>query len=114
MAMKAAYMARGFRIVNSVPWDVVALMAGAAAYAKAFLETLRKHNADWLGDAVRTRVRKNGEKREVLVGPEDGAAATMVISEDTPDEARLAMLDLDVTAPDLRGKELHWDRAAGE
>lgn len=114
MAMKAAYAARGFRIVNSVPWDVVALMAGAAVYAKAFLETLGKHNADWLGDAVRTRVRKNGEKREVLVGPEDGAAATIVISEDTPDEARLAVLDLDVTAPDLRGKELHWDRAAGK
>lgn len=113
MATKAAYAACRFRIVNSVPWDVVPLVAGAAAYAKAFLETLGKHNADWLGDAVRTRLGKNGEKREVLVGPEDGAA-TIVMSEDTPEEARLALLDLDVTAPDLRGKELHWDRTTGE
>ena len=49
----------------------------------------------------------------MLVGPEDGSAAVLVITEDTPDEARLAVLDMDVTAPDVRGRELVWDAAAG-
>lgn len=51
MAMKAAYAARGIRIYNSVPWEVVtSLMAAAAIYAKAFLETLAKHHADALNE----------------------------------------------------------------
>jgi hypothetical protein len=50
----------------------------------------------------------------LLVGLEDGAAATFVITSRTPDEARLAILDLDVTATELRRKELRRDEAAGE
>ena len=85
MAMKAAYAARGIRIYNSVPWEVVAaLMAAATVYSKAFLETLAKHHADALNDAVRTRIRKNGKTREALVGPEDGSAATLVVTSKTP------------------------------
>ena len=34
----------------------------------------------------------------------------MVVTDDLPDEARLALLDLDVTADDLRGKLLRWDQ----
>lgn len=110
MAMKAAYAARGIRIYNSVPWEVVGpLLAGVAIYSKAFLETLAKHNAEALIDAVQTRIRKNGKTRELLVGPQDGTAATLVITASTPDEARLALLDLDVTAEGLRGKLLRWD-----
>lgn len=40
--------------------------------------------------------------------------ALVVVTDDLPDEARLALLDLDVTAPELRGKLLRWDEAAGE
>lgn len=110
MAMKAAYAARGIRIYNSVPWEVVtSLMAAAAIYAKAFLETLAKHHADALNDAVRTHIRKNGKTREVLVGPEDGSAAVLVVTSETPDEARLALLDMNVTAEEVRGKILRWD-----
>ena len=113
MALNAAYAARGFRIVNSVLWEVIApLMAATTIYSKAFLETLGKHNVEALMDAVRTRIRKNGKTRELLVGPEDGAAATLVITASTPDEARLALLDLDVTAEDVRGKLLRWDEEA--
>jgi hypothetical protein len=113
MALNAAYAARGFRIVNSVIWEVIApLMAATTIYSKAFLETLGKHNAGALTDAVRTRIRENGKTRELLVGPEDGAAATLVITASTPDEARLALLDLDVTAEDVRGKLLRWDEEA--
>ena len=60
------------------------------------------------------RIRKNGKATELIVGTEDNTAATLVITARTPDEARLAVLDLDVTAPELLGKELRWDAAAGE
>lgn len=113
MALKAGYEARSVRIYNSVPWEVVApLMAAAAVYSKAFLETLAKHNAEALIDAVQTRIRKSGKTRELLVGPEDGVAATLVITASTPDEARLALLDLDVTTDEVRGKFLRWDNEA--
>lgn len=103
------------QIYNGVPWEVVApLLTAIPIYSKTFLETLAKHNAEWLINAVRTRIRKNGRTRELVVGPENGAAATLVITASTPDEARLALLDLDVTAPELRGKELRWDEEAAE
>ena len=112
MSLKDAYAARGIRFYNSVPWEVVApLMAAIPVYSKAFLETLAKHHAEGLIEAVRTRIRKKGKTRELLVGPEDGSAAVLVITSETPDEARLALLDLDVTAPELRGKLLRWDQA---
>jgi len=76
------------------------------------LETLAKHNAEGFIEAVRTRFRKNGKATELLVGLGDGAAATLVITSDTPDEARLAVLDLDVTAEDVRGQLLRWDAEA--
>lgn len=115
IAMKDAYAARGIRIYNSVPWEVVASLSGlAAVYSKTVVETLAKHNAEWLIDAVRTRIRRNGRTREALVGPEANAAAIIVVTDDLPDEARLALLDLDVTAPELRGKDLRWDTAVGE
>ena len=64
--LKDACAARGFWIYNSVPWEVVApLMAAATIYAKAFLETLGKHHADALNDAVRTRIRKRSKTREL-------------------------------------------------
>ena len=61
---------------------------------------------------MRTRFRKNGKATELLVGTDDGAAATLVITSDTPDEARLVVLDLDVTAEDVRGQHLRWDPEA--
>lgn len=110
MALKDAYAARGTPIFNSVPWEGVApLMAAAAVYTKAFVETLAKHHANALDDAVRTRIRKDGKTRELLVGPEDGSAAILVITSETPDQARLVLLDMDVTADEVCGKVLRWD-----
>jgi hypothetical protein len=81
-------------------------------YAKAYVETLAHHNAEALIKAVSSRSRKTGKTTEMLVGPEDGSAARVVITPDTPDEARLNLLDLDVTADELRGKVLRWDEKA--
>jgi hypothetical protein len=114
MAVKAAHAARAIRIVNSVPWEVVApLLAGAAMYSKAFLETLAKHNAEALIDAVHSRVRKNGKTTAFLVHADGDAVAKFVVIGDLPDAARSALLDPDVIVEALRGKLLRWDGDAG-
>jgi hypothetical protein len=108
-AFKAEYQAREIPIFNSAPTDLLILAAAVSPYLRAFLEALGKSHADALTDAVRTRFRKKGNDRELLIGPDDDAAAKLVITKDTPDEARLALLDLDVTADDVRGHYLRWD-----
>ena len=62
-----------------------------------------------MSDLVRKRVRKRGKPDEYHIGVRDGSAATIAITADLPDEARLTLLDLDVTADDVRGKLLRWD-----
>jgi len=92
--------------------ELLALVGATALYAKAFLETLAKRHADALEDLVETRIRRKGKPDEYRIGVDDGSAATIAITEDTPDEARLALLDLDVTADEVRGKLLRWDSSA--
>jgi hypothetical protein len=79
-----------------------------AVYSKAFVEALAKRHADGLADRVRTRSRT----REARIGLPDSESATIVITARMPDEARLALLDLDVTADEVRGKLLRWDSKA--
>ncbi len=111
MALKAGFETSGILVYNSPSPEQLLLLAAVAIYSKAFLETLGKHNAEGLSEFVRARFRKNGKATELLIGPDDGAAATLVITSDTPDEARLAVLDLDVTAENVRGQHLLWDSA---
>ena len=95
-----------------------ATITAVAIFSKAYLEALGRRTEQGVanlskrvGDLVRTRIRKRGEPDEYLIGLDGGAAAMIVVTEDTPDEARLVLLDLDVTAPELRGRELRWDPA---
>jgi hypothetical protein len=99
--------------------ETAAFATAAAIYSKAFLETLGQRTGEGVanlsmrvGDLVRARIRKRGEPDEYLIGLDGGATAIIVVTEDTPDEARLALLDLDVTAPELRGKYLSWSKGA--
>ena len=111
MALKAEFAARGVRVHNSIPWEVVApLMAATGIYSKTFLETLAKHNAEALLDAVHAR--KKGKTIAFLVAADGDAIAKFVVRGDLPDTARLALDDLDVTAEALRGKILRWDAKA--
>jgi hypothetical protein len=113
MALKAAYAARGVRIYNSIPWEVVGpLGAATAIYSKTFLETLAKHNAEALIEAMTTCIRKRGETIAFLVAADGDAIPKFVVKGDLPDAARLALHDLDVTAEALRGKILRWDAKA--
>lgn len=96
-------------------WQMlIAFVAGN--FSAAFVQTLGQRAADGavkrVGDLVQTHVRRKGKPDETRIGVDDGSAATIGITEDTPDEARLALLDLDVTADELRGKLLHWDSSA--
>jgi hypothetical protein len=86
----------------------------AASFSTAFVQALGKRAGDGFADLVRRHVRRKGKPDEYHIGTKDGNAATLVITNEIPDEARLALLDLDVTATELRGKELRWDEAAGE
>lgn len=81
---------------------------------KAYIDALGKRAADGSFDLVgRIRFRRKRGTREIHLGIDGGGAASLVFPGDLPDEARLALLDLDVTAEELRGKELRWDAAAG-
>ena len=89
-----------------------------AIFGKAFLETLGQRAGDGVAniprqvhDLVSARKRRKG-KTEVHLGLAGDVAAKIAITEDTPDEARLALLDLDVTADAVRGKTLRWDSSA--
>jgi hypothetical protein len=119
MALKDEFEARGVLFHNnwrlsSLTPDLWPLLGAAAIYAKTFLETLAKRHADALEDLVETRLRRNGSKTEAEIGLDGDTTAKIVVTADTPDEARLALLDLDVTADEIRGKQLRWDRAASE
>jgi hypothetical protein len=90
--------------------EMYVLGTALIVYSKAFVEALAKRHADGLADLVRARFRKDFTEAEV--GLDDDAAATIVVTEDLPDEARLALLDLDLTADAVRGKVLRWDSSA--
>jgi hypothetical protein len=100
-------------------WAPVLEATAVAIYSKAFLETLGKRTADGVadspkrvGDLVRRRIRRKGEIVERHISTGDERAAIIVVTDDLPDEARLALLDLDVTDEAVRGKLLRWDSNA--
>jgi hypothetical protein len=88
-------------------------------FSMAFIQVLGQRAADGVAnlpkrvsDLVRKRVRMVAGPDEYRIGVNDGSAATIAITADLPDEARLALLDLDVTSDELRGKTLRWDTSA--
>jgi hypothetical protein len=99
--------------------EQVALTFALANFSSAFMQALGQRAADGaaklpkrMRDLMKTRVRRKGEPDEYRIGVRNGSAATIAITADTPDEARLALLDLDVTADAVRGKLLRWDSSA--
>jgi len=92
------------------------LLAGyvAVEFAKGYIDALAGRAADAsLGLVQHVRFRRNRRTGEMRAGVDGGGASTVVITDDLPDEARLALLDLDITADGMRGKELGWDPDAG-
>lgn len=119
MARKAEYEEHGLRFYNHLSYEQVVLGFALGNFSSAFLQALGKQAADGamqlpkrVGDLVRKRVQKKGKPDGYEIGVDDGSAATIAFTAHTPDEARLALLDLDVTAEGVRGKVLHWDSTA--
>jgi hypothetical protein len=106
--------------------EMLVLGFAAGNFSSAFLQALGERTAGGVAELSKTgmkklikrlspkRVRREGQPDEYHIGLGGGATATIVVTENTPDEARLALLDLDVTAEEVRGKELRWDKAAEE
>jgi hypothetical protein len=95
--------------------ETVAIVTAGTIYAKAFLETLGQRSGEGVADLSKRMgevVRKRRFRRKGYLVGIMGATAILIVTEDLPDEARLALLDLDVTAEDVRGKTLRWDNEA--
>jgi hypothetical protein len=96
--------------------EAVIIAFSVGNFFSAFFQALGQRAADGaakrVGDLVLRRIRRKNEPDEYQIGADDGSSATIAITEDTPDEARLALLDLDVTADEVRGKLLRWDSSA--
>jgi len=119
MAIKADWEARGYRIHDRSSTEQVALAFIAGNFCSAFVQALGQRAGNSVanlpkrtGDLVRKFVKQRGRPGECHISAGTDAAATVAITADTPDEARLALLDLDVAAEKLRGKVLRWDEEA--
>ncbi|MEN3308890.1 MAG: hypothetical protein V7603_5092 [Micromonosporaceae bacterium] len=88
--------------------------------AEAFAQKLGEHLGESAIAAAR-RIRRRRARYDDQSTPLwdcltiDGAkgARTVIMIDDFPDEARLALIDLDVTADGIRGWTLQWDPDAG-
>jgi len=119
MALKDEFEKRGVRVYNRATPEQIALAFALGNFSSAFIQALGQRAADGaanlpkrVSDLVRKRVRQKGTPDEYRIGVGDGSTAWIAITADTPDEARLALLDLDPTADELRGKDLRWDDSA--
>jgi hypothetical protein len=114
-AWKAVYsLYLNYRVKSGHAIDglIAATSTSVIIFAKAYVETLAKYAGDETIDLLkRMHIRWKRQTNEALIEVDEGAAATVFITEGLPDEARLALLDVDVTAEELRGKLLRWDPA---
>lgn len=118
MARKAEFEARGIRIYNGASPEQVILALMAGNFCSAFLQALGQRAGNNVAnlpkqasDLVRKHVKRGG-RDEYHISARDEATATIVITTGTPDDAWLALSEVDVTAPEVRGKRLRWDNDA--
>jgi len=100
---------------------VGALAPIVAVYSKAFLENIANRNADAAVE-VASHMRRRWRARKGRVRRHDSSevridfngtsyAAAIIVTENMPDEALLAILELDISAETVQGKVLRWDDA---
>ncbi|MFD4444699.1 hypothetical protein ACFWPK_33460 [Nocardia sp. NPDC058519] len=95
---------------SSMQMAWAALAPVAAIYGAALVENLASRNADGfasIAGKLRKRMRRSSRGACVTLDF-DGEAATILLTAGLPDEARLALLDLDVTAAEVQGQLLAW------
>jgi hypothetical protein len=115
MALKAEFEARGIHIYNGASPEQVILAFLAGNFCSAFLQALGQRAGNSVAnlpkqasDLVRKHVKRGG-REEYHISAGDEATATVVITTGMPDDAWLALPEVDVTAPEVRGKRLVWD-----
>ncbi|WP_225728779.1 MULTISPECIES: hypothetical protein [unclassified Nocardia] len=90
----------------------------ATIFGKAFLEALAKRTAESVAGMpgklrqrwFRRPTQNTGtDELSTVIDIGDANSAAILVTADLPDEARLALLDLDPTAPSLHGKVLGWN-----
>jgi hypothetical protein len=62
--------------------------------------------------SIHRRWRKELVKVEITTEAQE-VTTVLEFTNNLPDEARVALLDLDFTNPDLNGKKLHWNAKKG-
>jgi hypothetical protein len=100
---------------NVVVGEAVVLAGTLGPFLTAFSTELGRRFggtvADW-ASRIRLR-RRRGEPTEVgLTITDDGAVTVLELDEGLSDEARLALIDLDIKADGVRGHRLKWDTQA--
>lgn len=109
-------------IIVHIDAETIGYGIAVTIFAKAFLEELGKRAGAGLADLPKRvtdslRIRKEAKKGkpdELHVSSNTVPfAAALVITEDLPELARLALIDLDVTAKGLLGRTLRWNAEAG-
>jgi hypothetical protein len=109
MAMKAAYAARGVRVVNSASAEqmILAFLAGnlGTPFLQALSQRAANNVADWskhVTDAVRKHAKRKGRS---------GDTPWVALPDKVTDDALLALFEL-VQADKLHGKVAWWDAGA--
>jgi hypothetical protein len=96
---------------------VEVVMAGTlgplvTAFCTELGKRLGGNAADWASRVRLIRKEKNSNKAVLLV--HSGPTTTVIeVNEDLPDEARLALLDLDIENDANRGQRLRWNAQVG-
>jgi hypothetical protein len=95
----------------------IAIAAGTLGpFVNAFCAELGKRFggtvADWTSRVYLRRRRDDSKKADLVVEVNNGVTV-VELEEGLTDEARLALLDLDIEAEAMRGQRLRWDTTAG-
>jgi hypothetical protein len=104
-------------LVHELPAIETVIAAGTlGSFATAFCAELGRRLggtlADW-ASRVHLRRRHSGSAMgDLYITGDDEVVSVVEFSVSLPDEAKLALLDLDVTSPPLRGRRLAWNAEA--
>jgi hypothetical protein len=94
--------------------EMAGLMGTLGPFTTAFCTELGKRFggtvADWTSRVRLHRASDQSDKAEIVVRADD-TFTVIELEEGVSDEARLALLDLDIQAEDIRGHRLKWDTA---
>lgn len=117
LTLGASKTARGGITIEEIASGFLALQL-IGPFAQAFATKLGEQLGESAASAAtRIRLRRRsgraGTKQDELVISSPGDSVVIVVPTSLTDDARLALVDLDATDPQVQGKVLRWDAGAG-